>query len=285
MLWNLFRSQLGCTAYYEPLNERRWFDPAVRGSQTDPTHKHVEDYWREYDGLECLCSEYRESWIDRNLYMDSDFWEPGLKRYIQTLINRAPQRPVLQFNRVDFRLAWLRSNFPEARIVHLYRHPRDQWCSTLMAISCYSKDDPIESFRSNDKFYLLNWCRDLKYTFPFLDPDTPTHPYRLFYFVWRLSYLFGVEYSDISLSYESIVEGGANIVRRLFTSLDLPVCDLRRLAGLIEQTPRRKWTAYADDKWFRSHESACESVLGEFFNLPSLLPARNEQTLNATGIG
>src|SRR5439155_18080217 len=44
LLWNLFRNVPGCTAYYEPLNERRWFDPALRGDQTDATHRNVSDY-------------------------------------------------------------------------------------------------------------------------------------------------------------------------------------------------------------------------------------------------
>ncbi|HZY89118.1 MAG TPA: hypothetical protein VFE78_30125, partial [Gemmataceae bacterium] len=39
LLWNLFRNVPGCTAYYEPLNERRWFDPATRGSRVDRTHR------------------------------------------------------------------------------------------------------------------------------------------------------------------------------------------------------------------------------------------------------
>ncbi len=32
-------------------------------------------------------------------------------------------RPVLQFNRIDFRLAWFAGSFP-AKIVHIYRHPQ-----------------------------------------------------------------------------------------------------------------------------------------------------------------
>jgi len=51
LLCNLFRQVDACTAYYEPFNERRWFDPSVRGNRVDPTHRDVEDYWREYDAL------------------------------------------------------------------------------------------------------------------------------------------------------------------------------------------------------------------------------------------
>ena len=51
LLWNIFRNRKGKTAYYEPFNERRWFDPEARSSRVDATHRGVSDYWREYDGL------------------------------------------------------------------------------------------------------------------------------------------------------------------------------------------------------------------------------------------
>jgi hypothetical protein len=35
LLWNIFRHIDGCTSYYEPLNERRWFDPGRRGDRID----------------------------------------------------------------------------------------------------------------------------------------------------------------------------------------------------------------------------------------------------------
>src|SRR5205807_1818767 len=70
LLWNLFRNAPNVTAYYEPLNERRWFDPRARGDRVDRTHRFVAEYWREYDGLEELGDYYREDWIGRNLYMD-----------------------------------------------------------------------------------------------------------------------------------------------------------------------------------------------------------------------
>ncbi len=56
LLWNLFRNVPDCTSFYEPLNERRWFDPGIRGQRVDKTHLGVEEYWREYEGLERLGS-------------------------------------------------------------------------------------------------------------------------------------------------------------------------------------------------------------------------------------
>ena len=56
LIWNLFRQAGGFTAYYEPFNQRRWFDPTTRGNHTDATHRKVANYWREYDNLEASAS-------------------------------------------------------------------------------------------------------------------------------------------------------------------------------------------------------------------------------------
>jgi hypothetical protein len=51
LLWNLFRNIDGITSYYEPFNERRWFDKSAHGDKIDTTHKGVNDYWSEYSDL------------------------------------------------------------------------------------------------------------------------------------------------------------------------------------------------------------------------------------------
>ena len=57
----------GCTAYYEPFNERRWFDPEQRGDRVDASHRGVNDYWKEYAHLVGLDSLYSESWAKQML--------------------------------------------------------------------------------------------------------------------------------------------------------------------------------------------------------------------------
>ena len=265
LLWSIFRGLDGVTAYYEPFNERRWFDPNLRGSRVDPTHRNVSEYWREYEGLDELGHYYREEWTYRNLLMDAKFWNPSMKRFIEILIDKARGRPVFQFNRIDFRLPWIRHNFPRAKIIHLYRNPRDQWCSSLMDPKCVPADATMSEFRAHDKFYLTRWAADLKYQFPFLDERTISHPYELFYYIWKLSYLFGVKYADHSLQFEELVEKADAKLIELFRVLDIQNIDLEKLKALVTKVDIGKWQDYANDAWFKRHESACEEVLAGVF--------------------
>lgn len=266
MLWNLFRHVPGCTAYYEPFNERRWFDAAGRGERLDASHKNVADYWREYDGLNELGRYYRDEWWRRDLFMEADHWAPDMKRYVACLIERAPGHPVLQFNRIDFRLPWFRKSFPRARIVHLYRHPRDQWCSTLKDIRCFPADGPAKAFAACDKFYLGAWIEDLKYRFPFLADPAEQHPYRSFYFLWRLSYLAGTQYSDYSVGYERLTGDPAIEIEKLMSFLGLRQADPELLRSLVAPPEGKRWMRYASDDWFKEHESYCEHVLESFLS-------------------
>lgn len=265
LLWNLFRQAGGFTTYYEPFNERRWFDPRVRGEHTDSTHRNVSDYWREYDGLEILGRFYREDWIRRHLLMDEQSWDPEMKRYVDTLIDRAPGRPALQFNRIDFRLPWFRRHYPNATYIHIFRHPRDQWCSTLQGdLARLPKNASFAEFTPFDKFYLRMWAEDLKYHFPFLEESHNQHPYRVHYYLWKLSYLFGTKYCDHSVQFETLLEDPCEEIARLLESVGAEPRDPGELKSIVAGPPVVKWREYADDVWFREHEAACEAVLADF---------------------
>lgn len=273
LLWNVFRQVPQCTAFYEPLNERRWFDAHQRGSRVDATHVGVHDYWREYEGLEELGRYYSEDWIRRRLYMDSGDSDAALEAYINALITAAPGTAVLQFNRVDFRLPWLRRRFPEARIIHLHRHPRDQWISTLVNPSSVPPDVTIEQFIAHDHYYLLMWATDLAYHFPFLDPRRVSHPYELFYYIWRLSMAFGVAYADASIGFHQLCDSPDTTVPGLMQAAGIADYPQDKVRAVIDPAGARpRWLHYASQQWFEEHEGRCEEVLAR--ELQSWSPQR-----------
>lgn len=265
LLWNLFRNIPGFVSYYEPFNERRWFDPNTRGERVDLTHRKVADYWTEYDGMADLGDVFDEAWNEQDLYMSEGAWNPRMKSYMERLVERANARPVLQFNRLDFRLPWARRTFPNAKLVHLYRHPRDQWTSNLQKIERFAPDGKMSDFAEVDGFYLLSWAQDLKFHFPFLDEQAIEHPYQLHYFLWKLSYAYGRSWSDVSLGFEELTTNPERALFHLFDTCSIDESHIESLLPLIEPPPFGKWKKYAEDAWFKRHEEHCEDVLASFF--------------------
>src|SRR5262249_38749285 len=106
--------------------------------------------------------------------------------------------------------------------------------------------------------------------FPFLAEAAVTHPYQLFYLVWKLSYLFGRAQSDHSLALEQLVASPEVELRRLFAAanVDPATQDVDGLLKLIEKPRFGKWKEYAPEEWFRRHEEQCERTLADFFQAP-----------------
>lgn len=267
LLWNIFRQIDGVTSYYEPLNERKWFDSDNRGGKLDSTHVNVKsDYWHEYDGLnDRLKHLYQDRWIERDLYMDEGSSDWDLHRYIAEMVKGASGKPILQFNRVDFRLPWLKRIFPQSKFIHIFRHPRDQWISTLMDPVCFGPDSgDLVAFGKADKFYLRMWVRDLQYWFPFLK-DWGRHPYYHFYFLWKLSFLFGKSYCQYSIKFEELVVQPRAVLEPLFADLEIHDPDWDKILSIIAAPKMDKWRNYAPENWFLDIEAECEEEMQLFF--------------------
>ncbi|MFN7976670.1 MAG: sulfotransferase [Vicinamibacterales bacterium] len=272
LLWHLFRHVPGATAYYEPHNPRRWFDQAHLDRRIDPSHRGVHDYWREYAGLEALDQWFDARWATTRLAMDASAVDGDMRAYLDQLVAHARGRAVLQCNHIDFRLPWVRRHYPDARIVHLYRHPRDQWLSCLADPAAVSRDLDIEGFRNLDFYYLLPWARDLAAQFPCLDPRRTPHPYRLFYLLWRLSHAAGVQHADVSIAYESLVAEPVPTLRRVFGAIGWHDVDPAPLVGIVGPPTPSRWAAWAPAEWFDREEAACEAVLARDFAPPPARP-------------
>lgn len=265
-LWNLFRHIKGMTAYYEPLNENRWFASASENFKIDSTHLGVDDYHKEYTDMEDLEQLFDYTWSFRYLYMDERSYDTNLYKFINSLIQRAPGRPVLQFNRVDFRLPWLKANFPDAKIIHLFRNPREQWMSMQVDGGSVPQNFDYSHSTSPSLFYLENWTNDLRRIFPFLEPKNAGHPYAIHYYIWRLSYSFGKSYADYSISYESLVSNLSEVLEDLFDNLNLHDIDIERLTILNRGNCNYRWPEYAPASWFKEIEIECDRVLKTFYS-------------------
>lgn len=259
LLWNLFRNIESCTAYYEPFNERQWFNPALRGEHVDNTHRGVTDYWAEFKNLDQLSNYYDEAWVKSRFLMTESCWDENMWHFINMMIEKAPQRAVMQFNRIDFRLPWLKKNFNQAKFVHLYRHPRDQWCSFLTKPEQMTASTIEQTYEDN--FYLDSWCDDLQTHFPFLNREVTPHPYQRFYLLWTMSYLFGRYYSDVSISFESLTQNPIEQITKLFNTVELPLDDVETLTKIISPPKADRWKSYAKEEWFKQHEEVCHRIL------------------------
>jgi hypothetical protein len=261
LLWNLFRHVPQTTAFSEPFNERRWFDLSARGTQFDETHLHVRDYWTEYQGLDHLGELFDDSWKFRQLYMDASSRNWRMQRYIEALVNRASGRAVLQFNEIDFRLPWLRSRFPGAKFLHVYRHPRSQWHSTMRGRAYELTRLTIADFAKLDGFYLLAWVKDLRNHFEIIEMNEDAHPYALFYLIWRLSHAFGRLHSDYSVALEDIVREPLVSVENIMSSAGVTDYDASTCASLVDGSNAGQMVKPEYDDFFREIETQVEEQL------------------------
>ena len=126
----------------------------------------------------------------------------------------------------------------------------------------------MSEFREHDKFYLASWAADLKYQFPFLDERTISHPYELFYYIWKLSYLFGTKCAHCSIPFEELVAKPEKTLTELFRMVDIDSKQVEKSRNLVTDAHIGKWRRYADDSWFKQYETACETVLTEFLGAP-----------------
>ena len=266
-LWLVFRQLNNITAYYEPLNENKWF--LSKKNEVDPTHIGVNNYSDEYKGLDYLDKYFNIDWSYKYLYMTRKTYDYNLYLYIKELINqsnKSQSRCLLQFNRIDLRLEWIKAYFPDVILLHMYRNPREQWMSLQIDGGPVPIDYKISRYDTLPLFYTLVWARDLRHIFEFLEPEG-RHPYEIHYYLWRLSYIWARNYVHYSFPYEELVVNFKEIVKELFDFIRLPYDEelLMSLEKLNKGKINERWKDYAPDEWFKEIEDRCDLVLSKVF--------------------
>jgi len=258
LLWNIYNNASGAHAYYEPLHEQL---PELISRNISPQARHyfVDTYFRQYPDVETLKRFHSTEFGVSQLFLEKQDEHPDLQNYINFLISHSTKKnvAVLQFNRIDFRLPWVRKNFPKAALIHLYRSPRDQWISTIQG---YPID--VDKNIDSDPYRITTWSRDLIKQFPFLSTPYIRHSYQRYYYLWKLSYLMGRQLCDYSIAYEDILSKPGKSIRLL---LELGQLDthknIEKCLGIIIKRPVNVWKKYHSENWFAEMEQECETQL------------------------
>ena len=227
---------------------------------TAADHVGVDSYWDEYQPLlPAIRKVYRPEFGIQRLFLEKHDSHEALKMYISFLLSAADGIPALQFNRVDFRLPWLRVQFPQATIIHLYRDAREQWMSMVKNLSREVWDDPYE----NTPYDLIVWSSSLALYFPFLFSRVVTTAYHRHYLLWRLSKLMGERCADISISFDKLLESPKEQIAQLLKTTGLVNVDIEQLNHLIFPPKREQWRNLVDEDWFLKAEKECDKCLDQ----------------------
>jgi GT2 family glycosyltransferase len=251
LLWAMFDKLPGVSAFYEPLHERL---PALVEAKPRPQDRHfgISGYFGAYESLTEPLALHRPSFGLSRLYLEAVDPFPELADYLHALVEAAPGRSVLQFNRCDFRIAWLRQQFPDATILHLHRNRHEQWRSTIAG------GDQLHAGPESDPFLLTTWARDLCLDLPFLAEAHSPSLYHRFYYLWRLSLLAGSRQADYSIAYEDLLADPTGVWRSTLERCDIDADPDDSAALVIQPTPRSDRQLDPD---FDGIEASCDELL------------------------
>jgi hypothetical protein len=258
-LWNVFRQSPHVFAVYEPLHDQLLM--RLRSVlPVDPSHHRVSDYFKELrPHFDRIAAVHRREFATARLALGGEDDHPELKEYISTLISLAGhQRAVLKFVRADFRLPWLKRNFPDAIILYIWRNPRDQWISMLGKHA-----EEWANLPRVNAFYLNTFSSSLISYLPDLMSPEMRHSYASAYLLWRISKALGERYSDRCIDFDTSFSAKN---KHLFDDLEqLTGVALGDKAVATVQRPDGgpRWPRYADQVPFPELERKCEIVLSQ----------------------
>lgn len=203
LLFTMFRKTGDYYCLYEPLHEKL-LEYLIYPLRPDPHHPFVEPYYDEYKGFREIPKLFNPEWAVSRLSLGPDETADDLYRYLSYLIGTAfgrQERVLLKENRFPFRLGWIRSHFPQAKIIHIYREREDQWRSIVRRGQEYVGREDIGQNRVDFAgFNVGRFCDELAGSFPELAAHNFQNGHDRFAKLWELSYENQARYADISVN-------------------------------------------------------------------------------------
>lgn len=210
-LWQVFKQLEDSCAWYEPLHPQLL--TAIEYTPPKADHVGVADYWTAYREHPGFRLHYSSDFATRQLYLEGKHKYRELEAYIKHLMAQSgAQTPVLQFNRVDLRLGWLKARFPQAHIIHIERDPLQLYLSQRQHI------DPTLQDQASywDAYELMPWCHALHEAFPFLlSEEYASHAFYRVYALHRLSKLVAQAHADLTINLDDDVFGSDDYLQKL----------------------------------------------------------------------
>lgn len=226
-MWQIFDHLKGYCAWYEPLHPQLL--SAIEHVQPKQDHVGITDYWATYREHPEFATKYAVEFATHKLYLEAKDEYPKLEAYINHLIKLSGDEiPVLQFNRVDLRLPWLRAKFPEAVIIHIDRNPLQLYCSQRKHIADPKKDEASYW----DAYELMPWCHALYEAFPFLLDSQVEHAFYHFYAIYQLSKMSAQSYADVSINLDADVFQSDGFIHKLSNVMALDEEQVKVIKGL-----------------------------------------------------
>ena len=272
-LYSLFSDVDDVAAFYEPLHPKL---QKILETEDEKWHQNQRmiislpiknQLFEEYRCLdrESLKRLHHERFSHENLILSKNDSFDELKEYIDFLLSSHPEKiKVLQFNRVDFRLDWLRSNFQDALIVNLRRNPRDMYVS-------YLETHARRQEQSNKEFSIDDSVGHLFYLDLYTDllggsaiPQFLAHElnsYEKIYLLNRLSNLWADKFADLIITYDALVSNPVNVLEQVLSRVG--ETELKFKDELVSPKKDRieTWRAYHSDEWYSVSETKCEQLL------------------------
>ncbi len=199
-LWQLFDQLDGYCAWYEPLHPQLL--AAIEHTEPKADHVGIVDYWTAYRQHPQFRAAYSASFATQNLFLEPKDEYVELEHYINQLIELSgDDTAVIQFNRVDFRLSWLKAKFPSVKIIHITRNPLQLYYSQRKHINSADRND-VDYW---DAYELQPWCYALSEEFPFLLKHEESHAFYPFYMLYQLSTMAATYCADVSINLDNHV--------------------------------------------------------------------------------